>query len=115
MNHCIRLLRWGVPAQDTAQERADGGALAGVAKDWLLIVLSVLLFHSKVSATSLAGYVVAFAGVKYYDAQRVKALQSAAEAKEGACGEAEDAPLLEEAASACTTSTTPAATPRVSA
>ena len=64
---------------------------------------------------SLAGYVVAFAGVKYYDAQRVKALRSAAEAKEGAACDAAGALLRDEGASACTTSTTPTVTPRVSA
>lgn len=50
-------------------------------KDWLLIVLSVLLFGSPVSTTSLIGYGIAFAGVKYYNNQRVADIKSAAESK----------------------------------
>jgi hypothetical protein len=44
----------------------------------------VLLFRSPVSATSLGGYLVAFAGVKYYDRQRVADIRSAAESKDAA-------------------------------
>lgn len=41
--------------------------VAGVVKDWLLIGLSVLLFSAPVSSLSLEGYVLAFAGVCYYN------------------------------------------------
>jgi hypothetical protein len=37
--------------------------IAGVIKDWLLIGMSVLLFHATVTPINLGGYLVAFLGV----------------------------------------------------
>lgn len=57
--------------------------VAGVLKDWMLIVLSVLIYHSKVTGTQLVGYGIAFAGVMYYNYQKVEQMkaQSAAAQK----------------------------------
>jgi hypothetical protein len=55
-----------------------------VLKDWLLIALSVLLFQTPVSNVSLMGYLVAFAGVKYWDARRVADIKNAADIKAAA-------------------------------
>jgi transposase len=91
-----------------------GGRATGVVKDWLLIVLSVLLYKSTVSATSLIGYVIAFVGVKYYNSDRVAAIRSAAEAKDGEALEEVKEPLVEQH-SMSTTCSSPAATPRCTA
>jgi hypothetical protein len=37
--------------------------VAGVIKDWLLIAMSCVLFHSSVTHTNLGGYLIAFGGV----------------------------------------------------
>jgi hypothetical protein len=67
-----------------------------VVKDWLLIVLSVVLFGSPVTATSLVGYLIAFAGVKCYNNQRVANLRAAADAKDsGAKADEATQPLLQ--------------------
>jgi hypothetical protein len=68
---------------------------AGVVKDWLLIVLSVLLFGSPVSGISLLGYLLAFAGVKYYNNQRVSDMRAAAESKDAAAKRSASEPLLQ--------------------
>lgn len=47
--------------------------VAGVVKDWLLIGLSVWLFNAPVSSLSLEGYLLAFAGVCYYNYSKLKA------------------------------------------
>eukprot|EP00240_Pyramimonas_obovata_P013295 CAMPEP_0118934048 /NCGR_PEP_ID=MMETSP1169-20130426/13456_1 /TAXON_ID=36882 /ORGANISM="Pyramimonas obovata, Strain CCMP722" /LENGTH=262 /DNA_ID=CAMNT_0006876909 /DNA_START=391 /DNA_END=1179 /DNA_ORIENTATION=- len=47
--------------------------VAGVVKDWLLIGLSVWLFDAPVSSLSLEGYLVAFAGVCYYNYTKLRA------------------------------------------
>ncbi|KAG2499145.1 hypothetical protein HYH03_002728 [Edaphochlamys debaryana] len=46
--------------------------IAGVIKDWMLIGLSVLLFHSPVASFQLVGYGVAFAGVCWYNYQKLQ-------------------------------------------
>ncbi|KXZ55918.1 hypothetical protein GPECTOR_2g1469 [Gonium pectorale] len=43
--------------------------VAGVIKDWLLILLSVVLYGSPVTKLQLGGYGLAFAGVMYYNYQ----------------------------------------------
>ncbi|PNW79459.1 hypothetical protein CHLRE_09g415900v5 [Chlamydomonas reinhardtii] len=46
--------------------------IAGVIKDWLLIMLSVLLYGSPVTTLQLFGYGVAFAGVTWYNIQKIQ-------------------------------------------
>ena len=88
-------------------------ACAGVVKDWLLIALSVLLFSTPVSSTSLVGYLIAFAGVKYWDARRVADIKNAANSKvesdpaqaTSPRSPAADAPLLDSEADRASTAT----------
>ncbi|KAK9815201.1 hypothetical protein WJX73_010856 [Symbiochloris irregularis] len=73
--------------------------VAGVVKDWLLIGLSVLLFHAEVTPLNLGGYLIAFFGVCYYNykkLQGMKAKQAAAAASAAAAKaeDIEDRPLL---------------------
>jgi hypothetical protein len=49
--------------------------IAGVVKDWLLIGLSVLLFKSIVTRVNLFGYMIAFAGVCWYNYQKLTQIQ----------------------------------------
>ena len=51
--------------------------VAGVIKDWLLIGMSSLLFHSKVTPLNLKGYGVAFAGVCWYNWTKLKSMNKA--------------------------------------
>jgi Triose-phosphate Transporter family len=53
--------------------------IAGVVKDWLLIGLSVLLFHSIVTGLNLFGYFLAFLGVCWYNYNKLQAARAAAE------------------------------------
>jgi hypothetical protein len=76
-----------------------------------LIVLTVLLYKSIVSASSLMGYVIAFACVKYYNSDQVAAIRPDVEAKDGEAVE-EVKELLVEQPSMSTTCNSPAATPR---
>ncbi len=46
--------------------------VAGVVKDWLLIGLSVALFHSAVSGLNLFGYLIAFLGVCWYNYRKLQ-------------------------------------------
>ncbi|KAG2490063.1 hypothetical protein HYH03_011528 [Edaphochlamys debaryana] len=46
--------------------------VAGVVKDWLLIMLSVMLYHSIVTKLQLAGYGLSFAGVTWYNYLKMK-------------------------------------------
>jgi drug/metabolite transporter (DMT)-like permease len=46
--------------------------IAGVVKDWLLIGLSVLIFHSAVSQLNLFGYFLAFLAVAWYNYQKLQ-------------------------------------------
>ena len=46
--------------------------IAGVVKDWLLIGLSVALFHSAVSGLNLFGYLIAFLGVCWYNYRKLQ-------------------------------------------
>jgi enterochelin esterase-like enzyme len=52
--------------------------IAGVAKDWMLIGLSVALFHSAVSHLNLFGYVIAFAAVCWYNFRKLQAAKAGA-------------------------------------
>ena len=58
--------------------------VAGVIKDWLLIALSSLLFHSKVTPLNVQGYGVAFAGVCWYNWTKLKVMNEAPGAALGA-------------------------------
>lgn len=49
---------------------------AGVIKDWLLIVLSAMLFKAPVANSQLVGYFVAFLGVCWYNYQKMQALSA---------------------------------------
>ena len=49
--------------------------IAGVAKDWMLIGLSVAVFRSAISQLNLLGYMVAFTGVCWYNFQKLRAMQ----------------------------------------
>ena len=51
--------------------------VAGVIKDWLLIGMSSLLFHSKVTPLNLQGYGLAFAGVFWYNWTKLKSMNKA--------------------------------------
>ncbi len=48
--------------------------IGGVAKDWLLIGLSVTLYHSVVSRLNLAGYLVSFLSVRIFPVAQAAAL-----------------------------------------
>ena len=48
--------------------------IAGVVKDWLLIGLSVWIFHSAVSSLNLFGYIIAFMAVCWYNYQKLQAV-----------------------------------------
>jgi hypothetical protein len=89
-------------------------SVAGVVKDWLLILLSVLLFNSPVSMTSLVGYLIAFAGVKYYNSQRVADIKSAAESKDQEASTDATKPLIQhgESMESCSNNSSQSATPR---
>lgn len=50
--------------------------VAGVIKDWLLILLSVMMFGSPVSGLQLVGYGVAFGGVCWYNYLKYKAMNA---------------------------------------
>ncbi|GLC45866.1 hypothetical protein PLESTB_001447500 [Pleodorina starrii] len=49
--------------------------IAGVLKDWLLIMLSVVLYQSPVAGLQLFGYGIAFLGVCWYNYQKLKGAQ----------------------------------------
>ena len=67
--------------------------IAGVVKDWMLIGLSVLLFHAAVTPINLGGYLLAFLGVCWYNyrkLQNMKAKQAAtAQQQKDAAGDQE--------------------------
>lgn len=54
--------------------------IAGVVKDWLLIGLSVVLFHSAVTSLNLGGYFLAFLAVCWYNYQKLQAAKAAVSA-----------------------------------
>ena len=45
------------------------------AQDWLLIGLSVLLFHAEVTRINLGGYLLAFGGVCWYNYQKLQGIK----------------------------------------
>jgi hypothetical protein len=47
--------------------------IAGIAKDWILIGLSVAVFHSRVTQLNLLGYLIAFGGICGYNYQKLHA------------------------------------------
>mmetsp|Transcript_10258 Transcript_10258/g.17865 ORF Transcript_10258/g.17865 Transcript_10258/m.17865 type:complete len:349 (-) Transcript_10258:14-1060(-) len=49
--------------------------VAGVVKDWLLILLSVVVYGSSVTQTQLMGYGLAFVGVCYYNYRKVQQMK----------------------------------------
>ena len=51
--------------------------IAGVVKDWLLIGMSVWLFHAAVSRLNLFGYFLAFLAVCWYNYQKIQAAKGA--------------------------------------
>ena len=58
--------------------------IAGVVKDWLLIGLSVFLFHSAVTSINLGGYMVAFLGVCWYNYRKLQNMKKKQQEKEAA-------------------------------
>ena len=54
--------------------------IAGVVKDWLLIGMSVWLFHSLVSRLNLFGYFLAFLAVCWYNYQKLQHMKISAAA-----------------------------------
>eukprot|EP00887_Chlorella_sp_A99_P000804 scaffold5.g804.t1 len=52
--------------------------IAGVAKDWLLILLSYLMYKAPVTAINLIGYGIAFAAVCYYNYVKLQSMKAAA-------------------------------------
>ena len=58
--------------------------VAGVVKDWLIIIMSAYLFGNLVSSMQVGGYLFAFLGVLYYNQQRVISKQREAEAAKAA-------------------------------
>ncbi|PRW20839.1 putative sugar phosphate phosphate translocator [Chlorella sorokiniana] len=52
--------------------------IAGVAKDWMLIGLSVWMFKSAVSGLNLFGYFIAFLAVCWYNYRKLQAMQQSA-------------------------------------
>ena len=49
--------------------------VAGVVKDWLIILASAYIFGNLISAAQVGGYLFAFVGVIYYNQQRVLSKQ----------------------------------------
>lgn len=54
--------------------------IAGVVKDWMLIGLSVMLFHSVVTPINLIGYLLAFSAVCWYNYRKLQQAKSVASA-----------------------------------
>lgn len=52
--------------------------VAGVVKDWILILLSYLIYKAPVTAMNLEGYGLAFAAVCYYNFKKLQDMQAAA-------------------------------------
>ena len=48
--------------------------LAGVAKDWLLILMSYLIFSAPISALNLIGYGIAFLGLMVWNREKFRGL-----------------------------------------
>ncbi|KAG1665573.1 hypothetical protein FOA52_000720 [Chlamydomonas sp. UWO 241] len=68
--------------------------VAGVMKDWLLILLSVMMFASPVTGLQLAGYGIAFLGVCWYNYLKYKGMQAANNQVAAPPSEQEKAPLM---------------------
>lgn len=51
--------------------------IAGVLKDWLLIMLSMVMFKAPVTSLQFFGYGIAFAGVCWYNYQKIQAMKPA--------------------------------------
>lgn len=72
--------------------------VCGVIKDWLLIGLSVVIFHSHVTNVNLIGYIIAFLGVTWYNYQKVQDKKAAA-TTERVSNSSDELPLLSESKS----------------
>ncbi|KAL5698022.1 hypothetical protein ACHQM5_029111 [Ranunculus cassubicifolius] len=70
--------------------------VAGVVKDWLLIAFSWSVIRDTVTTVNLAGYGVAFLGVCYYNAAKLKALKAKEAQKQTQATDEESGRLLEE-------------------
>ncbi|KAF5186791.1 Solute carrier family 35 member c2 [Thalictrum thalictroides] len=70
--------------------------VAGVVKDWLLIAFSWSVIRDTVTTINLAGYGVAFLGVCYYNAAKLKALKVKETQKQPQQTDEESGKLLEE-------------------
>ena len=57
-----------------SQASADG--YSSLSQDWMLIALSVVIFHAKVTSTNIGGYLVAFGGVCFYNYSKFQAMQA---------------------------------------
>lgn len=68
--------------------------IAGVIKDWLLIILSVMMYHSPVEPLQLGGYAVAFLGVCWYNYQKLQGMKQTAAQPQHKLADAEKTPLL---------------------
>jgi Triose-phosphate Transporter family len=66
--------------------------VCGVIKDWILIGLSMAIFHSSVTNVNLIGYSIAFLGVTWYNYQKVQDTKAAA--TERISHSSDNAPLL---------------------
>ena len=51
--------------------------VAGVVKDWLLIGISVWVFHASVSVLNISGYLLAFSAVCWYNYQKIQRAKQA--------------------------------------
>jgi len=60
-------------------------------KDWMLIGISVWVFHSAVSALNVSGYLLAFLGVCWYNYQKLQAVK---EASKSTIAKPDEAPLI---------------------
>ena len=67
--------------------------IAGVVKDWMLIGLSVLFFHSVVTQLNLFGYFLAFLAVAWYNYEKLQAARAAVAAPTPTSAEEERIPL----------------------
>lgn len=66
--------------------------IAGVLKDWLLIMLSMVMYKAPVTRLQFFGYGIAFSGVCWYNYQKMHAPKPAAAARPDP--EVEKQPLL---------------------
>lgn len=68
--------------------------VAGVVKDWMLIGISVWVFHAAVSPMNIGGYLIAFLAVFWYNYEKYKRSRTTMAEKVQPIGSEEEEPLV---------------------